>query len=264
MTAGTTKVWVAPLAIAPKRAAGVLAQQDRARATMNANLGIAGAAHVKQRHRDQADGIWPHRHGTAAHRTVRVDAAVGELSALGPAGGARGVHHEADVVRVHAPPSSRCPAARNGSYSSSPPMTTRRGTRVPALAALATSVNCVPMEEDHRAGVLKDVADLVGTQPEVDGYRGGTERGRSQCELDRGEVVEVEDCQPVAASHPGIAQRAGQAEDSLAPLSPGEGLRTERHRGVIGSHVGPVIHSVAQQDGAGAEEKRHREPFLGM
>jgi hypothetical protein len=42
-------------------------------------------------------------HGTAAHRTVRVDAAVGELSALGPAGGARGVHHEADVVRIHAP-----------------------------------------------------------------------------------------------------------------------------------------------------------------
>jgi hypothetical protein len=120
------------------------------------------------------------------------------------------------------------------------------------------------MEKDHRAGVLKDVTDLVGTQPEVDGYRGGTEGGSSQCGLDRGEVVEVEDCQPVAASHPGIAQRAGQAEDPLAPLSLGEGLCTERHRGVIGSHVGPVIQSVAQQDRGGSGGERHREPFLGM
>ena len=42
-------------------------------------------------------------------------------------------------------PSSGCPAARNGSYSSpSPPITTRRGTRLSASAAAATSASCAP------------------------------------------------------------------------------------------------------------------------
>ena len=41
-------------------------------------------------------------------------------------------------------PSSGCPAARNGSYSSFPPITIRRETRVSASRVVTTSANCAP------------------------------------------------------------------------------------------------------------------------
>ena len=247
---------------AEKRTRRGFSQQDRARAAVNADLGVARAAHVKQRHRDEADGVWPDRHRRAARRAVRDHAAVGELGALRPAGGAGGVHHEANVVRAGAAALVGLPGREKRLVLVAVPADHHPPRNQAVRAGGGRDVGELrSLEEDHGPGILENVADLVGAQPEVRGHGGGTEGGRRQCELDGGEVVEVQHGQPVAGAHPGVAQGTGQPQDPLPPLPPGEGLRAESDRGVVGARACPVIEPVAKQGGGGSRGERHRWPF---
>jgi hypothetical protein len=55
-------------------------------------------------------------------------------------------------------------------------------------------------------------------------------------------------CAPGAGTtgaHPGVEQCAGEPQDPLAPLFPGEGPLAEGYRDGLWSHAGPVVKPVA-------------------
>ena len=163
---------------------------------------------------------------------VRDHVGVGQHHALGAAGGARGVHDEADVVgrRRRRDAATGVAAASSASYSS------------PSAPSGVTSMTCstcgsrsrilsierhqLGADDQHLgAGVVDGVVDLVAGRAPVDDRVGGAQRAGGQRHLDAGRVVLVEERDDVAAADAERLQRAGQ------PGVPGRSTATRSRSG---------------------------------
>jgi hypothetical protein len=168
------------------------------------------------RHRHPVGGVHAQVRDLAEH--VHEQVAVGQHGALGPAGGARGVHDEGGGVLVHLDVQRL--GARRGQRLLVVPADGEDGAhagRLPAGLGRDLGERGVH-HEGHRAAVAEHVGDLVGDQPEVHRDDDRAQPHPGEVGLPHLQAVEPEDGDAVARVHPAVGQGAGQPGHPLVEL----------------------------------------------
>ena len=93
-------------------------------------------------------------------------------------------------------------------------------------------------EEELRAGVLEDVADLVRAEPRIDGDQHASRGRHAVVRLEHRRNVRAEKCHPVVLVHTGRAQRRGKPIHALLELPVGIAAHAMHDRGLVGEDVG--------------------------
>ena len=160
----------------------------------------------------------------AEHGRVQPAVAVRELHALGAGRGPRRVVDGAGGGPRRppmAPGSAPGGAGANSSASSSPSSSMRTLADTPASGALELGV-----DEEHRgAGVLHDVADLLGVEPEVDGDEHPAEAAHPEERDEQASRVGAHDGHPLARAHAHGVEGQGHAPGPVVHLGVGDGRR---------------------------------------
>ena len=179
---------------------------------------------MEHRHRDEQHVALVVRRIAQAVDAVLDHRVLAELHALGSAGGAGAVHHDADVVGARRRAAGRSvsrPPARPRTHRRSPPTTMTFSTCSRPIAHEAELLEqLVPDEHDLGGAVVEDVVELVAGQAPVDDGRRGTELAAAEDDLQHRRVVLVEDRDPVAASDAVGLERAGCRAYGLPGLGP--------------------------------------------
>jgi hypothetical protein len=84
--------------------------------------------------------------------------------------------------------------------------------------------------------VLEDEADVVGSEPVVDGDQHATRRRHPVVRLEEGRDVRGDDGHPVAVLQAGAPQGRGQPPDPLAELAIGVATILVHHGDLVGKH----------------------------
>src|SRR4029453_1090591 len=92
-------------------------------------------------------------------------------------------------------------------------------------------------EEELRARVLENVADLVTGETDVNPPQGAAARGHAVVSLEHGGDVRTEKAPAVVLAHAGGAERGGEAIHPFGELGVGVAPGAVDHRDLVGEHV---------------------------
>ena len=229
-----------------------LAQHHVAAAHAGHRIGHAPSVAVEHRERVQehvavADAGVPPERGR-----VQPAVALRELHALGPGRRPRGVVHGAAGVLVRLPALGRGARRRRRE---------QRGVVDPVQAEAMVHLDGVHLagevrvvQEDRRPGVLDDVRDLLGGEPEVDGDEDAAEAADAEVRGQEAPRVRADDGDALTVSHTEVVE--GERHPPCPRLELGVGLRPERAGHIRLVHHG---HALSVDERGAIEEIGHRQ-----
>ena len=143
------------------------------------------------------------------HRLHRLRAARGEKVLVGIAGGARVVYaHHGEATQIE---------------------------------RLHRGLELVVHEQEGRARVLEDVADLVGGEPDVDGDENAAGQGDAVVRLEHGRGIGADEGNPIVLLESRRAEGGGEAVHTLLELPVAVAPAPVDDRGLVREHVGIAL-----------------------
>ena len=245
----------------PDRVAAHLAQAHLDAADRDQRPRRAPAVAVEHRQRPQVDAVVGVPRVQQLAQGVEIRAAVAVHDALGPPGGARRVvDRDRGALVVDRPRQGVVSQIVRGSAGQQVRVRDRARDRVAGGRAVRVDDGDDRAHglqrgdhgrdgrrergvdhEEHGAGVVADVADLLGGQPGVDRHEHGSRERDREVRDDHLGHVRQQVGHPVARTDSGGAQGRGHLAHALRELTVGPPVRAVHDRDRVGVHVGGAL-----------------------